>query len=37
MLNLSNPHQLMLSLHSSFMSQPTSAPIEDGVIDVLKT
>ena len=36
MLNLSNPHQLMLSLHSSFMSQPTSAPIEDGVIDVLK-
>ena len=26
----------MLLLHPSFMSQPTSAPIEDGVIDVLK-
>jgi acyl carrier protein len=36
MANLSNPHQLMLSLHASFMSQPTSAPIEDGVMDVLK-
>src|SRR3954468_10564944 len=36
MANLSNPDHLMLSLHPSLMSQPTSAPIEDGVIDVLK-
>src|ERR1700704_5164529 len=34
---LSFPHSLMLFLRTSFMPQPASAPIEEGVIDVLKS